>query len=126
MREYMKERRLKRRGQIIELLGGACAQCGDIEDLQIDHKDPTTKKFKLSGKGLDGSWDCILSEVKKCQLLCKKDHGEKSRFETEAMAPHGTVTRYLKYTCRCDACKSAYAKKRKRYPSRQSNYGVSA
>ena len=32
---------------IVQRLGGKCARCGSIENLQVDHVDPRTKKFEV-------------------------------------------------------------------------------
>ena len=78
MRIYMKNRRATRRLQILEILGNKCAVCGTEENLEIDHVNSKIKSFTLSGKTLDRSWDTILNEVNKCQLLCNFHHRKKT------------------------------------------------
>ena len=57
-----------------------CAICGEtnVDILQIDHKDPNTKKFEVKSR-LTSSWIKLSEEVDKCQLLCKPCHDEKTR-----------------------------------------------
>ncbi len=92
--------------------------CGSTEDLQLDHVDPSTKVFILSGCHLDKAWTRILEEAEKCQVLCETHHKEKSSKEAFAKVKHGSEQMYAKYGCRCDQCTVGYASKRKRYPSR--------
>jgi 5-methylcytosine-specific restriction endonuclease McrA len=77
MNNYMKNRWSKRRLSAIEYLGGKCIRCGDIEYLEFDHIDPSTKIMtiaKASSRNEVFFWE----EVKKCQLLCVPCHMEKS------------------------------------------------
>lgn len=78
MREYMAQRRERRRTAARELLGGVCVVCGSAEGLDFDHVDAGTKSFDIS-TGLDKPWPVILAELAKCQLLCRPHHVEKSR-----------------------------------------------
>jgi 5-methylcytosine-specific restriction endonuclease McrA len=59
-------------------LGGRCVECGTTEDLEFDHIDPSTKRFKLSQGGgyCQAVWD---AEVAKCQLLCAPHHHDKTK-----------------------------------------------
>lgn len=120
MAAYMKERRWLRRVRILEMLGDQCSKCYSSNDLEVDHIDPATKKFQLSGSGLDRPWHEIVAEVAKCQLLCKPHHEAKTSKENREKNPvqHGTEWMYAKYKCRCNKCKTAYSEARKKYPSR--------
>ena len=80
MREYMVQRRAKVRAELVMLLGGCCAWCGSVDDLDFDHKDPATKKFPIAS-GLDKPKAILLAEVAKCQLLCRPHHLEKTLAE---------------------------------------------
>ena len=75
---YMRNRRAKRRSQLVSMLGGRCAECGFTLDLQIDHKDGSTKSFNLSGWHLDKPMTELVAELNKCQLLCYVHHREKT------------------------------------------------
>lgn len=64
--------------QAIKILGGECMICGYnkcIDALELYHKDPNEKEFKL-GSGNTMSWKEYRSEVKKCILLCSNCHKE--------------------------------------------------
>lgn len=124
MAQYMKDRRNRRRDQCYQILGNVCSICSSTEQLEIDHIDPSTKSFTLSGAGLDTAWNTILVELAKCQLLCKPHHIEKTVRENlgrepwnkglrvDTMTPigdvsHGTMRKYNQFLCRCDECKLA-------------------
>ena len=40
----------KNKKQVWFYLGNKCARCGSTHNLQLDHIDPTTKKFEVSQK----------------------------------------------------------------------------
>lgn len=79
---YGPERGRKAKALIMEYFGGTCHRCeGQFQPVQIDmdHKDPTKKKFLLSSKYLglsDGKLtvDDIVEEVKNIQPLCSNCH----------------------------------------------------
>lgn len=52
-----------------------CRKCGSRKDLQLDHIDPT-KKWKH--RIWSYSWERIMKEVAKCQVLCGGCHFEKT------------------------------------------------
>ena len=71
--------RVNKKTKLVKMFGGKCNICGYkryIGSLDFHHKDPSTKSFALSVKGLCYSWDTIIKEAKKCVLLCKNCHGE--------------------------------------------------
>lgn len=75
-RKYQREWYAARRIRGIEYLGGMCYVCGSGEDLEVDHKDPTTK---FGHRMWSWSWKRILEELDKCQLLCDSCHKDKTR-----------------------------------------------
>ena len=79
-RAWQYRRRKERRGKVILLAGGCCIRCGYdkcIRALSFHHRDPATKRFPLNTRVLQShSWDEILEEVKKCDLLCLNCHME--------------------------------------------------
>lgn len=117
MRGYMHRRYQERRARALKLLGGVCMSCGTGDDLEIDHKDPTLKKYTVAQFRTISEED-FLAEVAKCQLLCKEHHTEKSIVDAgkvSAKGTHGTLSSY-RY-CKCDLCRSAankYNNKRRR------------
>lgn len=74
------ERGLKRKLDLIELKGGACQKCGYskcVRALSFHHREPKLKEFPLDGRKLSGtSWERILAEAEKCDLLCLNCHAE--------------------------------------------------
>jgi len=85
--EYLKTKRNYRRRALIDLKGSKCKECGYNKSywaLDFHHKDPKTKKFKLSGINLTKySWPEILEELHKCDLLCKNCHAEKEAIKNK-------------------------------------------
>lgn len=76
-KEYFRNYYAKKRAKYIDLLGGKCVECGSMEKLDFDHKDPSTKTFPI-GKLMNFSEDIVLEELKKCQLLCEDCHDVKT------------------------------------------------
>lgn len=124
MREYMAKRRAKRRAELERMSGNKCARetCTTTENLEFNHLDRTTKLFQLDKAGLDQSWDKIVAEWAKCELVCRKHHNEytKQQWDNGEMPTvhnsrkhepqiHGTLRCYNETGCRCIPCK--YAKK---------------
>ncbi len=74
-------RALRRKLLLIELFGNACQSCGynaNLAALHFHHIDSTLKNFKLGMRILSNrSWESILEESKKCELLCANCHAEK-------------------------------------------------
>jgi hypothetical protein len=111
----------KRRQEMIDFLGGVCVKCGCSDLLHIDHIDHNSKSFNISCKW-STHWDILEAELKKCQLLCKPCHHDKTLEEgsygkgwtNEKRQTHGTVWSYSKYGCRCDLCKTAKSQASKR------------
>ena len=62
----------------------ACAHCGitDPRVLEFDHVDPNIKSVSIARAIADvWSWDKILQEIKKCQILCANCHKIKTSAE---------------------------------------------
>lgn len=67
--------------QAKSFLGGKCAICGSIENLEIDHINPKTKLFKMTSITRMSKYK-FYKELNLCQLLCDTHHNEKSRRES--------------------------------------------
>jgi 5-methylcytosine-specific restriction endonuclease McrA len=112
MRNYMRERRKARRDKFIKLLGGKCVQCGSVDNLEFDHRNPKYKKYDYNNLK-DSAEKTILKELKKCVLLCANCHLQKTKDNKEHInkdkkpARHGTIWMYKRYKCRCSKCKKA-------------------
>ena len=79
-------RRVQRRVELIVRLGGCCVECGESDParLEFDHIHPATKVTTIARLLDTGSWERILEEVAKCQLLCIGCHKLKTRRERQA------------------------------------------
>jgi 5-methylcytosine-specific restriction endonuclease McrA len=118
MRRYMRQRYHQRREAAIKLLGGKCSECPETKSLELDHINPRDKEFDLAK-----IWSCssqkFWAEIKKCQLLCRQHHKEKTlrdRGQISAQGTHGTLSSF-RY-CKCPECKLAKAKYMRRYRKR--------
>jgi 5-methylcytosine-specific restriction endonuclease McrA len=81
--EYLKKYVIKRRrvlkAKAIEHKGGQCLICGYRKTngaLTFHHKNPKTKSFGLSARGVTRSWSKVQKELDKCVLLCANCHAE--------------------------------------------------
>jgi len=80
--DYQKLRGLKRKLELIKSRGGKCEnkECGyhkNIAALDIHHKDPTLKNFRLDIRNLSNrKMKDILKEFEKCLILCANCHRE--------------------------------------------------
>lgn len=66
-----------RKLRLVDLIGGKCQICGyhrTIRNLGFHHL--RDKKFPLSSRGFQYSWDDIVLEAKKCAMVCHNCHGE--------------------------------------------------
>jgi 5-methylcytosine-specific restriction endonuclease McrA len=74
-----KERR-RRKEKLVAMLGGKCVKCGykkSIAALSFHHLNPKEKSFDLSHNGnLLHSWEEVVVEALKCQILCLNCHAE--------------------------------------------------
>lgn len=111
MRPYAMARYEKKRLELINSLGGQCAHCGSMDKLEFDHIDPDTKLANVTDLITSGTWESVLAELAKCQLLCRICHIEKTRSELGPLARdiHGTPAAYKH--CgppKCSACATAW------------------
>ena len=73
-----KNRWKDRKRKAIELFGGKCCKCGynkNLAALCFHHRDPTIKEYNWLKLRLF-SWEIIIKELKKCDLLCNNCHAE--------------------------------------------------
>jgi hypothetical protein len=89
------ERRRKLKRKAVKFLGGVCLECGlKTDDVCIYdfHHVEKAKENKIVGLLVSRKWEDILSELKKCVLLCARCHqirhekldDEQSKFSLEA------------------------------------------
>lgn len=77
--EYSTVYRKRMKKRAVEYKGGSCELCGynkTIIALTFHHVDPLLKQYELGGTGLCKSWDKLIVELDKCQLLCFNCHHE--------------------------------------------------
>lgn len=113
---YLAERYRSQMDEFIHRLGGECVRCGCSDSLEIDHVDWRTKSFTIAGLYGVNRLSEVIEELKKCQLLCKSCHEEKTRNDLREQrtenphypqAKHGTRTGWMKTGCRCEECDNA-------------------
>lgn len=76
-REYQNARRRKNREDFFS--GKACNKCGSVDDLQLDHVDPKTKKYRPTELwNMSPNNPKRIAELKKCQILCYECHLDKT------------------------------------------------
>jgi len=78
--DKVKQWRLKTKLRLLEAMGGKCVICNYSKcegALDFHHIDPSTKEFALgAARGNIKSWSRLVSEVKKCVILCCRCHRE--------------------------------------------------
>lgn len=72
--------RNRTKDRIIQSFGGQCGQCGYNKSrnaLDLHHLDPSQKEFGIGRiRANPKSWEKIVSELRKCVLLCANCHRE--------------------------------------------------
>jgi hypothetical protein len=76
--EKKRNERREKKQKLREHLGGKCVGCGTTHNLHFDHIDRSQKIFNISSN-IEKPYEVLLSEVEKCQLLCKECHIVKGR-----------------------------------------------
>lgn len=74
--EKTRQKRAERRDLISKLVGSTCTRCENdfpVEALDFHHRDHTEKEQSIS-QMLTHSWDNILDEIAKCDLVCACCH----------------------------------------------------
>ena len=105
-REYQRKWRQERRDSWFK--DKECISCGSTDNLELDHKDPSTK---IDHKIWSWREERRNKELEKCQVLCKDCHENKTVEERIIMPDHGTLDRYKHklLPCRCASCRKANA-----------------
>lgn len=78
MRKYVAARYIKLKKLAVDYMGGKCQKCGYdkcIAALEFHHKNPIEKEFDWN-KLRKQSWDSVIVELNKCELLCSCCHKE--------------------------------------------------
>ena len=100
-----------RKLQLIEIKGGCCKNCGYnrcLRSLSFHHRDKSLKKFTISSHALLGkSWDKLLLELDKCDILCLNCHHELHSFEDNTYPDYNPEN--IKYSeFKCKKCKKLF------------------
>lgn len=97
----------KRRPELLALVGDSCKNCGKVDNLEFDHVEPELKSFSINSN-MTASNEEVLEELKKCQLLCKDCHLQKTTEEQLSRGyTHGTLYGWMKVHCKCHECLEA-------------------
>lgn len=75
--DQSKNRGKERRKKLVELKGGKCEKCGYDKNLAVlcfHHRNPKEKSFTLNR--CTQSWNKLIEELNKCDLLCANCHTE--------------------------------------------------
>lgn len=115
MKTYLLKRYHERMTEIRKRLGGKCCKCGGMDNLEIDHIDPSLK-WKTVSQIWNYSKEKLEQELGKCQLLCQSCHNLKTLNDKGlkvAKGNHGTISTY-RY-CKCKECRKAKSEHSKQY-----------
>jgi len=70
-------RRWAKKIKAIRILGGKCEKCGNCNVFVLDfHHKRIKKKIEIINAAINRHWGQVLSEIKKCKLLCRNCHME--------------------------------------------------
>lgn len=114
-REYQRRWVAARRRAWIKA-NGPCRHCGSSRKLEVDHVDPSTKKYNPT-KLWSLSDQRREAELAKCQVLCHACHAVKTAAEKARPITHATTTGYRR-GCRCGACRAAASAWNRQYHHR--------
>jgi hypothetical protein len=119
-REYQRAwaNRKRRANRAAYFAGKSCSWCGSVDQLELDHINPTDK---LSHLIWTWSPQRRASELAKCQVLCKPCHDRKCGLDGffDRTPRHG-IARYAR-GCRCDTCRAANTEHGRRVRRNQRN-----
>jgi len=112
-RDFQRNWCAARRAEYISLRGGCCEECAAVVNLEFHHRELSTK---IDHKIWFWRRERIDVEISKYDLLCRdcrdcRDcHAKETAKERGyGLAPHGTLTAYKSYECRCQDCRKANA-----------------
>lgn len=75
---YVSKYRKNRRAKLDEFKKGKpCQDCGNVfptECMDFDHREPTQKLFQIGQHHASFSWEKVLKEIEKCDLICANCH----------------------------------------------------
>lgn len=101
-REYQRKWIKRRRDSWIAENGGKCFQCGSMDGLEVDHINPSEKKYHTRNIW-SRTEEVREEELAKCQILCKICHAKKT-LEQSYPISHGKYRSGYRRGCRCEEC----------------------
>lgn len=107
-REYQRLYNQRHRLRGIELLGGQCTICGNLDDAELifRYKDWQEEAGHIPVLNWGIAWKRLVDMMAHdYDLICR---GCRSQELADAV-PHGSDTKYSDHGCRCDECKAAHA-----------------
>ena len=125
LRAYVAVQKEERKTAAVRQLGGQCRYCGSKDNLEFDHINPKTKTSSVSGLWR-ATEEKFWSEVRKCQLLCKPCHENKSKAEAanRVVVEHGTLNAFQRHGCRCRECQTAAQSYKRDWRQRRKEQGL--
>ena len=75
---HVTNKRKRNKIDLVNHFGGRCVRCGydkSFAALQFHHKDDN-KSFEVSDSGSTRSYESLLAEAEKCELICANCHAE--------------------------------------------------
>jgi hypothetical protein len=119
-----------RKARLMEMKGLACSSCGykkNYAALAFHHRDPSKKSFALDLRTCSNkSWETLLQEANKCDLVCMNCHMEIHHPELDAESSQNKINEFIQFnetevnqhllgSMTCERCGSEYRPdKRKR------------
>lgn len=95
---------------MVESRGGHCEECGysvSAAALEFHHRDPKTKEFTLGS--FNGSWEKLVAEADKCDLLCANCHRRRHRYRGPADAQAKKARAIAIMGGKCTGCSNVVA-----------------
>ncbi len=103
--EYYRQAKIRQRQRMLNFLGGKCVLCASTDELQVDHIDPSKKKFSINSRMSLKNPD-VIAELLNCQILCGSCHRLKTSGEQRGFT-HGTFYGWVNVGCSCEKCSEA-------------------
>src|ERR1035437_7983472 len=81
MYQHKKQFYQRRKAKLVQMLGGKCSRCDhtyngrNSASFDFHHRDPSQKEMGFgAGWITNRSWDVVVAEVEKCDLVCRRCH----------------------------------------------------
>ncbi len=79
--DYNVKSRNPRKELLEKIKSVPCMDCGisyPTYIMDLDHRDPSTKKSNVSRLVRQGAWDDFIAEIEKCDVICANCHRERT------------------------------------------------